>query len=156
MAQHASRIFDEGAVDYSCMHRGLTAGDDVGNTGTSSRASCLDRGLFHQQLPFAMFEITPTTCKASHTETNVKVRVKVFPLPHFSQISCASIQCAKSLCELIVREIADSWARPCLRGANSMSMLCLWLTYVSGQTQDLMVSRDVLHRRQRNDNQERP
>ena len=34
-----------------------------------------------------------------------------------------------------------------LAGANWMSMLCLWLTYVSGQTQELIVSRDVLHRR---------
>ena len=43
-----------------------------------------------------------------------------------------------------------------LAGANWMSILCLWLTYVSGQTQDLMVARDVLHRRQSNDDHERP
>ena len=43
-----------------------------------------------------------------------------------------------------------------LAGAKWMSMLCLRLTYVSGQTQELIVSRNVLRRRQSHDNHERP
>ena len=103
-----------------------------------------------------MFEITPTTCKASHTETNVKVRVKVFPLPQ----SFADLMRVHPMCEKFMRAYST---RDCeqldaslLAGANWMSILCLWLTYVSGQTQDLMVARDVLHRRQSNDDHERP